>query len=381
MAKSDKTEKATPKKKRDTRKKGQIAKSQDLTAWFSLLVALYILPLTLGNVGKATSQALSTIRGTSSEPTPDLAVSIFAETLRDAFLAVAPLMAVAVVTATIATVGQTGLVFTLKPLVPDFKKISPKQGFQRLFSMRSVWETIKQLLKISIVIAVAWPRVVTLVEDLAGHGRLPLTAALSIAATNMLALVRTIAWVVFILSFADYAYQRYQHQRDMRMTKQEVRDEHKNQEGDAQVKGRIRSMQRAVARNRMLADIADADVVITNPTHISVALRYDIDRARAPVVLATGANELAHRIREIATEAGVPLVEAKPLARALWRACDPGDEIPASTYEAVAHVLAFVRRLDLRLVVAGRRLTLPAHTATKHDEALEAVPRKRRSTR
>lgn len=381
MAKSDKTEKPTAKKKRDTRKKGQIAKSQDLTAWASLLVCLYVLPMSLGQLAKVTSGALESMRNMSTEPTPDLAVSVLAVTLRDAFLAVAPLMGVAVVTSMVATLGQTGLVFSLKPLVPDFKKISPKQGIQRLFSVRSVWETIKQVLKISIVIAIAWPRVVSLVEDLAGHGRLPLSASLQSASGNMLALVRTIAWVVFILSFADYAYQRHQHAKDMKMTKQEVRDEHKNQEGDGQVKGRIRSMQRALARNRMLSDIGQADVVITNPTHIAVALKYDVARARAPIVLATGANELAHRIREIADEHGVPLVEAKPLARALWRACDPGDEIPAATYEAVAHVLAFVRRLDLRLVVAGRRHTLPAHTAGKHDEVLEAVPRKHRRLR
>ena len=377
MSKGDKTEKPTAKKKRDSRKKGQIATSQDLTAWASLLAGLYVLPQCIGKLADVTSNAFSTMQGTAAEPTPDLAVRMLAHTLRDGFLAVVPLMAVAAVASTLATLGQTGFMLTLKPMMPDFKRINPKQGIKRLFSARSVWETVKQMLKISIVIALAWPRVVQLVEDLAGQGRLPLTSALPAAGDNMLALVRTIAWVLFVLSFADYGYQRFQHARDLKMTKQEVRDEHRNQEGDGQVKGRIRSMQRALARNRMLADVGDADVVITNPTHVAVAIRYDVTKGRAPIVLASGVNDTARRIRERATEAGIPLVEAKPLARALWRACDPGDEIPSVTYEAVAHVLAFVRRLDLRFAVANQRHHLPAHTTTHHD-LLDAVPRKRR---
>lgn len=377
MGKSDKTEKPTAKKLRDTRKKGQIAKSQDLTAWAGLLVGLYLLPMAVGGLADTVSSALATMRGTATQPTSELAVSMLADTLRSGFLAVAPLMAAVAATSIVATLGQTGLVLSLKPLAPDFKRINPKQGIQRLFSVRSLWETVKQLVKVTIVIVIAWPRVVGLVEDLVGHGRLSLTDALPVAGSNMLGLVRTIAWVVFILSFADYGYQRYQHAKDLKMTKQEVRDEHKGAEGDAMVKGRIRSMQRAMARNRMLADMGAADVIITNPTHIAVAIRYDPTRGRAPVVLASGANDMAKRIRERGTESSIPIVEAKPLARALWRACDPGDEIPSVLYEAVAQVLAFVRRLDARLITAGRRHTLPAH-ATKHHDQLDEVPRKRR---
>lgn len=207
-------------------------------------------------------------------------------------------------------------------------------------------------------------------------GRLPLVVGLEVARQGILGIVRTITWTLVILSLADYGYQRYQTARSMRMTKQEVKDEYRNAEGDQMVKGRVRSLQRAMARNRTLASIADADVVVTNPTHLAVALRYDPASSRAPVVLATGANEIAKKIRERATESDIPIVEAQPLARALWRACDPGDEIPIASYEAVAQILAFVRRLDRRLVL-GRQLELPRSMRLDQD-VLGAIPRKRR---
>lgn len=377
MSKGDKTEQPTAKKKRDSRQKGSIAKSQDLTGWAGLLAGLYVLPLSIGGLAEVSSDAFAIMRGTPSQPSPDLAVRMFAETLRNGFLAVAPIMALVVFASVGTTLGQVGLMLSLKPLKPDFKRINPKQGVQRLFSVKSLWETVKQLIKITAVLVVSWPRMTGLVDDLLGNGRLPLIEALVIAGADMLGLVRAIAWVVFLFSFADYGYQRYQTAKDMKMTKQEVRDEHKNAEGDGQVKGRMRAMQRANARNRMLADMGEADVVITNPTHVAVALRYDPTKGRAPIVLATGANDMARRIRERATEESIPIVEAKPLARALWRACDPGDEIPSVLFEAVAQVLAFVKRLDKQLALAGRRHTLPEHT-TRHHDLLDNVPRRRR---
>jgi flagellar biosynthesis protein FlhB len=376
MAKSEKTEQPTPKRKREARRKGQIAKSQDLTGWAVLLIALYLLPLTIGRIAQVPVHGFSALRNAAHEPDAATAVELLGESLWIGLTALLPLMGVAALASVLATLGQTGLVLTGKPLVPDFKRISPKKGFQRLFSVRSAWETVKQVLKISIVLALAWPRLVHLVEELAGRGRLPFVEGIRIAGAESLGLVRTITWTLFVLSFADYGYQRYQHRRDLRMTKQEVKDEYRNTEGDAMVKGRIRMLQRSVARNRMLAAIGDADVIVTNPTHLAVALRYDPTVGRAPIVVATGADAMAARIRELAHAADVPVVEAKPLARALWRACDPGDEIPLSSYESVAHVLAFVRRLDRRYAL-GRRLELPAHIDLA-EEQLDLIPRKRR---
>ncbi|WP_420452498.1 EscU/YscU/HrcU family type III secretion system export apparatus switch protein [Ilumatobacter sp.] len=376
MAKSDKTEQATPKRKRDSRRKGQIAKSQDLTAWLGVLVGLYLVPMTVGRLADVGRIALDRITEVSPESTPETTVAMLGSTLRSGFVAAAPLMAVAFAVTLVATLAQTGPLLTLKPLVPDFKRVNPKNGIQRLVSPRSVWETGKQLLKISIVIGVAWPQAVDLVEVLAGRGRLALSDALPAAGAEVLGLVRGIAWTMVVLSVADYGYQRFQHGRDMKMSKQEVKDEYKNAEGDGSVKGRMRQMARSMARNRMIADMGDADVIITNPTHIAVALKYDPLRGGAPRVLAVGAGSLAARIRERALDAGIPMVEAKPLARALWRACDVGDEVPVVLYEAVAKVLVFVRQLDSR-IRRSRSIDLPRR-ARVDETLLESVPKKRR---
>ncbi|MFT4773517.1 MAG: flagellar biosynthetic protein FlhB [Candidatus Azotimanducaceae bacterium] len=376
MSKSDKTEPATAKKKRDSRQKGQVAKSQDLTAWTSLLVGLYLIPMTVGRMADVFNGALNDVRAMTTVPEPDATVRLVGVGLRDGFLAAAPMMLVVMLVSVVTSLAQTGPILTGKALKPDFKRVSPKQGIQRLFSVRSAWETGKQLLKMTIVIAIGWPRVVELVETLAGRGRLGFSDALPAAGAGALGLVRAITWTVFLLSLADYGYQRYQNIRDMRMTKQEVRDEHKQAEGDGSVKARMRAMQRSMARNRMITDMGLADVVITNPTHIAVALRYDVERGGAPRILASGAGSLAERIRERAKDAEIPIVEAKPLARALWRACDVGDEVPATLYEAVAKVLVFVRQLD-RLMSASRPYDLPRASSVS-EEQLAAIPRKRR---
>lgn len=375
-SKGDKTEQATPKRKRESRRKGQIAKSQDLTGWAGLLVGLYLLPLTVGRIGGVVSGSLSNLHSFNDALSPEATVALLGATLRDTFIAAMPLMAAAAGVSILSSLGQTGLMLSFKPLVPDFKRVNPKSGFKRLFSVRSLWETFKQLLKIVIIIGIAWPRVLGLIETLVGRGHLSLSASLPAVGGAVLSLAQTVAWTVFLLSLADYGYQRSQHRRDLMMTKQEVRDEFKNAEGDSSIKARMRAMQRGMARNRMIADMGDADVVITNPTHISVALRYDPERGIAPRVLAVGAGSLAARIRERAEEASIPVVEAKPLARALWRACDVGDEVPVLLYEAVAKVLVFVQRLDRRMA-AGRRLDLPAASMVDA-EILESVPRKRR---
>jgi flagellar biosynthetic protein FlhB len=376
MSKSDKTEQPTPKRRKDSRKKGQIAKSQELTGWISLLVGLYLLPWMIGRVAATTEITLHELGTVAAQPSGEMAAQVLGESLQRALLAVLPLMAVVGGVATLVSLAQTGLVLSLKPITPDVKRINPLKGLQRLFSKRSLWETTKQVLKVTVVIAISWPGVFDLVELLVGRGRVPLQAGLPPVGEAVLGVVRTIAWTMCFLAFADYGYQRYQTKQDLKMSKQEVKDEHKNTEGDGLVKGRIRSMQRALARNRMIADMSNADVVVTNPTHIAVALQYDPALGRAPKVIAVGAGSLAARIRERAQENSIPLVEAKPLARALWRACEAGDEIPAVLYEAVAKVLAFVHRLDRRFGFT-RPMELPPAMRVAEDE-LQAVPRKRR---
>jgi flagellar biosynthetic protein FlhB len=379
VAKSDKTEKATPKKQRDARQKGQLAKSQDVVSWSALLIGLYLVPLTLRRLMEATTETFETLERVGGEPSGDVAVDTLGNALQSGFFAVFPLMATIAFGAVLASIGQTGPLLTLKPLKPNFKKLNPLQGFQRLFSMRSAWETVKQVAKMTIIVALVWPRLNRVVEAMVGNGRLPLWAGIDVASSHVMSMFRTVAWTMLIIALADFGYQKFQHARDLRMTKQEVKDEYKNTEGDGMVKGRIRSLQRAMARNRMMSEVADADVIVTNPTHIAVALRYDPLTAAAPRVLAVGAGALAMKIRELGTDSKVPIVEAKPLARALWRSCEAGDQIPVVLYEAGAKVLAFVRRLDQRFSPTGP-IELPK-AARVPDEVLEAVERKRRRRR
>lgn len=376
---NDKTEKATPKKQRDTRRKGQVAKSQDVVDWAMLLAGTMVVPSLVRRMADDFTHSMGQMRRVTADPSGGLAVDALGDALQRGVIAMLPLFAVVVVTAVFASVSQTGLLLTGKPLVPNFKKLNPIAGFKRLFSPQSIWTTIKQLLRMGIVAWISIPRVQQIVEDLVGRGRVPLREAMLITADRTLGLFRLVAFWMLLLALADYMYQRWQHARNIRMTKQEVRDEHKQAEGDGMVKGRMRALQRAMSRNRMMADVGMANVVVTNPTHIAVALRYDPAVSRAPKVVAVGAGSVALRIRERAAEANVPIVEAKPLARALWRACEVGDDIPLVLYEAVAKVLAFVHRLDKRFGVV-RQLELPR--SLQVDEAvLDAVGRKKRRKR
>jgi flagellar biosynthetic protein FlhB len=379
MGAGEKTEKATPKKQRDSRKKGQVAKSQEVTGWAMLLAGSTLVPMLVERMADDFARSMREIRRVTADPSGQMAAEALGGALRHGLFAALPLFGVVMVAAIVSSVGQTGLLLTGKPLVPDFKKLNPIQGFKKLFGLQSVWTTAKQILRFAVIAWISIPRVERLVEDLIRNGRVSLSEGMQMAADSVLGLIRLVAFWMLILAFADYGFQRWQFIKNQRMTKQEVRDEYKQAEGDGLVKGRIRAMQRALSRSRMMADVPTANVVVTNPTHIAVALRYDPSVSRAPKVVAVGAGAVAMRIRERAAEAKVPIVEAKPLARALWRACEVGDDIPLSLYEAVAKVLAFVHRLDKRFGVA-RPLELPRHLHVD-DAVLDAVGRKKRRKR
>jgi flagellar biosynthesis protein FlhB len=372
---NDKTEKATPKKKRDARKKGQAAKSQDVIDWAGVLVGAMLIPALVRHMADNFTESFSEIRRAIADPTGAMAARALGHALQRGFMAAVPLFVAVIVTTVAVTVGQTGLLLTGTPLKPDPKRLNPIAGFKRLLSPLSAWTTAKQLVRMAIITLLTYPRVHDIVEELAGRGHLELNDALDVMARGLLSLVKTVAFWMLLLALADYGYQRFEFTRKLRMTKQEIRDEFKQAEGDGMIKARIRSMQRALAQNRMMADLPTANVVVTNPTHIAVALRYDPAVSRAPKVVAVGAGSVALRIRTRATEHRIPIVEAKPLARALWRACEAGDEIPVTLYEAVAKVLAFVHRLDKRFGVA-RPLELPRTMQVDH-ETLDAVGRKR----
>lgn len=361
MASRDgKTEAPTEKKKRDARKKGTVSKSQDLGPWLVLLVCTYAVPMTIGSMRVVVISAFAEMREVSAQPDPQRAASLLGQALVGGLFAVLPLLLVCLAVGAVAHFAQTGLVISLHPLKPDFKRINPIQGVKRLLSVKSIWETAKQFGKGLVIAWIAWPHIQAMSEQLTARGRVPLLAGVSASAQELVGMTRSICWAVLVIALADAAFQRRQKVLDLRMTKQEVRDEMRNAEGDPHVKGRIRSMQMAMARSRMMASVADATVVVTNPTHVAVAIRYDTAAGGAPVVVASGVGAVAAKIRERAHDAGVPIIEAKPLARALWRSCDVGDEIPVVLYEAVAKVLAFVRRLRGSLLASASVLPLPS---------------------
>ena len=374
-----KTEAPTPKKKQEAKKKGTVAKSVDLGPWLTLLIATYLLPWLIGSVGGAVADALSALGDLAAEPDVGDALRLLSAAMRAGFFAVMPFMAVIALVTVLSQMAQTGLVLSLHPLKPDFKRLNPIAGVKRLFSPKSLWETAKQVVKALLVAWISWPHITAIHDLLVGHGRVPLLPGLSATAAEIMAMTRGVSWAVVGVGLFDYAFQRRNSILDLKMTKQEVRDEMRSSEGDPLVKQRIRSLQMAMTRSRMMSAVPGASVVVTNPTHIAVALVYDPAAGGAPRVVAIGVDAVAKRIREKAAEAKVPIVEAKPLARALWRACEVGDEIPVTLYEAVAKVLAFVRRLRSSYLPSS---PMPLPRLYNVDQtALDAVPDRRRRAR
>lgn len=346
----DKTEPATWKRRKKARDEGQVARSQELVTSVILLVFLHSLPAVApGIADRATGFCLEAFAAAGkgrleAESIGSLALS----GLNQVVLLAAPLLALVCVTALVANVAQVGLHFTPKLLQPKPHRLNPLQGLKKLVSPRSGVELLKGSLKLGIVafsgwkfLAANWETIFALAETSPGVVA-PRIGAMAFEMAKQM--VATLA----IIAALDYAYQRWEFERNLRMTKQEVRDEFKEAEGNPEIKAKIRRKQREISRRRMMADVKTASVVITNPTHFAVALRYEMGTGGAPKVVAKGQDLLALRIREIAAEAGVPTVENPPLARGLYKLAEVGDEIPASLYRAVAEVLAMVWKLDAR---------------------------------
>ncbi|MEH0873368.1 flagellar biosynthesis protein FlhB [Pectobacterium cacticida] len=343
----EKTEAPTPQKEEKARDEGQIPRSRELTSVLMMVAGLAILWIggdaLAGRLAKIVSHSLNFNYATIGDDTQMLRhVGVL---LRQAGAALMPIMLGSVLVALSAPMLLGGIVFSSKSLKVDFKKLDPVSGLKRLFSSQSLAELFKAILK-SVVVGVIgtlflihhWPSILHLLSEApidALSNALWLTVMCGFLI--MMGLVPMVAFDVF--------WQIWSHIKKLRMTKQEIRDEHKQSEGDPHVKGRIRQQQRAIAQRRMMSDVPKSDVIVTNPTHYAVALRYDDKKMNAPKVLAKGAGEVALRIRELGVEHRVPILEAPPLARALFRHSEVGQPIPATLYAAVAEVLAWVYQL------------------------------------
>ncbi|HTO01946.1 MAG TPA: EscU/YscU/HrcU family type III secretion system export apparatus switch protein [Microthrixaceae bacterium] len=353
--KSQKTEAPTPKRKKEMRKKGQVAKSATLVSWISLLVATYLIPMVGSNIGELLSEGIRSISAVAATPEPETLLEISSTLLKQSAMALAPLLLGAALLGLVGNLAQVGFIFTMGPLTPKFERISPLAGVKRLFSVKSLWEVGKQILTMGVILAVAIPGVIGIINSMMGS-TWALGPALSELMSSIMSLVQLVAAVGCLIGGADFAWQRFSLKRDSRMTKQEIKREARESEGDPHLKAKLRSNQMAMGRNRMLAAVGTADVIITNPTHFAVALSYDPTKG-APRVVARGADSMAAKIREHAAAANVPMVESPPLARVLFRSCRVDDEIPAPLFQAVATVLAFVRRVERR-AASGRMIEL-----------------------
>jgi flagellar biosynthetic protein FlhB len=347
VADPSRTEAATPKKREELRRKGNIAKSREIPSAAVLLGGFLVLYFCSGYMLTGLSELL---REFLSSPPGRLSSVEGAHTLLAGLFTrcgaiLAPVFAVTVFCAAAANVGQVGFLFTTVPLTPSLAKLNPAAGMSRIFSSGSVEEMAKAIVKFVVVGFLAWRIIRREIPLLPGIiDRTPMeTVAYMADISGTLLLQCGVA--LLVLAAADYLFQRWTYEKSIRMTKAEVKEEWRAQEGDPMVKGRIRSLQREKARRRILQEVPKADVVVTNPTHFAVALKYERGAMAAPRVTAKGADLLARRIRELAAEHGVPLVSRPPLARALYDAVDEGQEIPPDFYKAVAEILAHVYRI------------------------------------
>jgi len=350
----DKTEQATPKKKEDSRKKGQVAKSREISSIAVLITGtLYLyfnvkgMTIELGNNIKSSFMSIPEIIKEN-----DIYLSLVSRTIQDFLILLMPLMITLCVVAILSNLLQTGPILSAETLTPKASKLNPIKGLGKMASKKSLVELAKSIFKILIV---GWAAFTTIKEEFSQLLTLSFqenVQILSLMGQLSMKTVTRCCYVIFVLAILDFIYQKWEHEENLKMTKQEVKDEYKQMEGDPLVKSRIKSMQREMARRRMMEEVPEADAIITNPTHLSIALKYKTDvEMRAPTIVAKGANNIAFKIREIASKHNIPIIENKPLAQNLYK-LDIGEEIPPQYYQAVAEILAYVYGLKKKEVNA-----------------------------
>lgn len=350
----EKTEEPTAKKKQDTRKEGKVPKSKELSSGVELIALFLILKFWVGHMGENFMKLFSEIY----EKIPAYTTYWNGHIVREDYkvlinnvyvkllVQLLPFFVVGIVIAVGVNMLQFKFQISTKPLKPKFSKLNPISGMKRLFSKDKIVELIKSIAKIVLIMFIVYSTVKDDWVYLVKFYGMPLNQAIEAIGNIVINMGLKISLVFMIVAFVDLIYQRRKFNNDIKMTKQEVKDEYKNAEGDPQIKGKIRAKMREASQRRMMQDVPKADVVITNPTHYAVAIRYDAATGTAPVVLAKGADYVAQKIKEIARESKVEIVENKPLARMLYANVDIGQEVPPELYQAVAEVLAMVYKMQ-----------------------------------
>lgn len=346
----DKTEPATEKKLKDARDEGKVAKSKELTASFDLIVLFLVLKVFISYVGEKLIGIFSYVYDkmpnfldeTQIEFSTRTASSLMMDMIIQWMLTVLPFFVFGVVVTLLVSIIQVGWKVSTKPLQPKLSNFNPINGFKRIFSKDSLFELVKSILKIGVIAYVAYTCIVDHQEDIFILYDLPLKQAVALVGDIIINTGLKISLVYLVVGIADFIYNKYKFNKDMKMTKQEVKDEFKNTEGDPEIKGRQKRRMQEASQRRMMQDVPKADVVITNPTHFAVAIRYDSEVSDAPIVVAKGQDFVAQKIKEIARENNVEIVENKPLARMLFHNVDIGAQIPPELYQSVAEILAMI---------------------------------------
>ena len=348
----EKTEKATPKRREEARKKGQVAKSPDLNGAVVLLAGLFALSIWGPHIWEQIGTSMRSTLAMAAHPealTPGGIGRLFMENGRTAVLAVAPIALVCLAFGVISNVGQVKLKASFHGIKPDFKRMDPLKGFKNLFGPNILFEGAKNLTKVAIVGAITAFAVVPKLQDLAALVGMAPGDLVSKLSHTVLGIAQRAAIAYILIGIADYAYQRWRTEKSMRMDKQEVKEEQKSFTSPPEVRAAMRRRQMAAARARMMSAVPEADVVVTNPTHYAVALVYDGLKA-APEVLAKGQDLVAAQIKRVAEQNGVPVISDPPLARSLHANVEVGQQVPEELYAAVAQLLAFVYRVANRTV-------------------------------
>ncbi|NLC28686.1 MAG: flagellar biosynthesis protein FlhB [Campylobacteraceae bacterium] len=345
----EKTEEPTSKKIEDARKEGNVPKSQDTNSFVTLIVACVVVFFMFGVLEERTRNLYIYYHDfMGQEITKVVIMQIALVSLRELGLMILPIAFSVAIAGVLASLMQFGFLFTTKSITPDLKKIDPIKGLKNLFSLKKFIEGLKIVLKVVAVFGVAFYFLMEFITELPETLFLGLWQQLIWLRDKAVILATVMLALFLILSFIDLMFVRYNYFKELRMSKQEIKDEHKQMDGDPQVKSRIRKVQMQMSQKRMMQNIPDADVVITNPTHYAVAVRYNQKKDKAPVVIAKGVDFLALKIKEIALNHDVQIVENPPLARELYKQCDINQAIPENLYKAIAEVLAFVYQSSKR---------------------------------
>jgi flagellar biosynthesis protein FliR/FlhB len=347
FASEDKTEEATPKKKSDARKKGQVARSKEVNLAFTLLASTLVL-LTLGSYAgtslKDTLRMFLTdylIKDINYNDVKSLTLIV----LWRIAVVILPIILPIMILGMVGNFVQVGFMFTQEPIKPQLSKLNPLSGLKRMLSFRTFVETIKDLIIVGVLGYTSYNFISDNYESILQISNLRIGAVPAAFGKLVISIFSKVTIIMIAIALVDYLYQRFQYSKELKMTKQEIKEEYKQQEGDPQIKSKIKQKQREMASRRMMQAVPDATVVVTNPTHIACALKYEDGKDSAPVLLAKGADNIAIKIKEVAKENNVPIIENKPLARMIYAQVEIDSEVPSEMYQAVAEILALVYKM------------------------------------